>query len=68
MASPGFVVNGKGHPESLNSASHGDGRVMSRTQASTTFQWKKVNAFLRIGEINSQPWLAEIIGSDSNHS
>jgi tRNA-splicing ligase RtcB len=47
MASPGFVVSGKGNPESLNSASHGAGRVMSRTQANKTFDWKKVNAFLR---------------------
>jgi tRNA-splicing ligase RtcB len=47
MASPGFVVSGKGNAESLNSASHGAGRVMSRTQASKTFNWKKVNAFLR---------------------
>lgn len=47
MASPGFVVSGKGNAESLNSASHGAGRVMSRTQASKTFDWKKVNAFLR---------------------
>jgi len=47
MASPGFVVSGKGNPESLNSASHGAGRVMSRTQATRTFNWKKVNAFLR---------------------
>ena len=45
MASPGFVVSGKGNPESLNSASHGAGRVMSRTQANKTFEWKKVNAF-----------------------
>jgi tRNA-splicing ligase RtcB len=47
MASPGFVVSGKGNAESLNSASHGAGRVMSRTQANKTFNWKKVNAFLR---------------------
>jgi tRNA-splicing ligase RtcB (3'-phosphate/5'-hydroxy nucleic acid ligase) len=47
MASPGFVVSGKGNPESLNSAAHGAGRVMSRTQATKTFEWKKVNAFLR---------------------
>src|SRR5207248_1806265 len=47
MASPGFVVRGKGEPESLTSASHGAGRVMSRSQASKTFNWKKVNAFLR---------------------
>jgi len=47
MASPGFVVSGKGNAESLNSASHGAGRVMSRTQANKTFEWRKVNAFLR---------------------
>lgn len=47
MASPGFVVAGKGNPQSLNSAAHGAGRLMSRTQASRTFNWKKVNAFLR---------------------
>jgi tRNA-splicing ligase RtcB len=47
MASPGFVVRGKGNAESLNSASHGAGRVMSRTQAMKTFNWKEVNAFLR---------------------
>jgi tRNA-splicing ligase RtcB len=47
MASPGFVVSGKGNAESLNSASHGAGRLMSRTQANKTFNWKKVNAFLR---------------------
>ena len=29
MASPGFVVSGKGNAESLNSASHGAGRVMN---------------------------------------
>jgi tRNA-splicing ligase RtcB len=47
MASPGFVVRGKGNPESLDSASHGAGRVMSRTRASQTFHWKEVNQFLR---------------------
>jgi tRNA-splicing ligase RtcB len=47
MASPGFVVSGKGNAESLNSAAHGAGRVMSRTQATKTFNWKKVNEFLR---------------------
>ena len=33
MASPGYLVRGKGQPESLNSAAHGAGRCMSRTQA-----------------------------------
>ena len=47
MASPGFVVRGKGNSESLNSCSHGAGRVMSRTQANKTFNWKEVNRFLK---------------------
>jgi len=47
MASPGFVVSGKGHPESLNSASHGAGRVMSRKAANEKFNWKDVKRLLR---------------------
>jgi len=38
MATPGFIVRGKGNPESLHSASHGAGRVMSRTKARETFR------------------------------
>lgn len=33
MTAPGFVVRGKGNPKSLNSASHGAGRRLSRTRA-----------------------------------
>jgi tRNA-splicing ligase RtcB (3'-phosphate/5'-hydroxy nucleic acid ligase) len=33
MAAPGYVVRGRGVGESLNSASHGAGRAMSRKQA-----------------------------------
>lgn len=47
MASPGFVVRGKGNAEALNSAAHGAGRVMSRSQAVKTFNWKDVNQLLR---------------------
>lgn len=47
MATPGFLVRGKGSAESLASASHGAGRVMSRTRANETFNWKEVNQFLR---------------------
>lgn len=36
MTAPGFIVRGKGVADSLNSASHGAGRVMSRTQAERT--------------------------------
>lgn len=39
MADPAFVVRGKGKIESLRSASHGAGRVMSRTQALKKFNW-----------------------------
>jgi tRNA-splicing ligase RtcB (3'-phosphate/5'-hydroxy nucleic acid ligase) len=42
MATPGFVVRGKGKAESLNSASHGAGRVMSRTKAMQSFAWSNV--------------------------
>jgi len=47
MATPGFVVRGKGNAESLNSASHGAGRVMSRTQANKSMSWKDANRFLK---------------------
>jgi tRNA-splicing ligase RtcB (3'-phosphate/5'-hydroxy nucleic acid ligase) len=47
MASPGFVVSGQGNPASLNSASHGAGRIMSRTAALRKFNWKDVKHFLR---------------------
>ncbi len=42
MASPGYAVSGKGKPESLDSASHGAGRVMSRTKAMQSFTWSGV--------------------------
>jgi tRNA-splicing ligase RtcB len=47
MASPGFIVRGRGCAQSLNSAAHGAGRVMSRTKALETFDWKNVNRLLR---------------------
>jgi tRNA-splicing ligase RtcB len=47
MATPGFVVSGKGNAESLNSASHGAGRMMSRKAANEKFNWKDVNRLLR---------------------
>jgi len=42
MASPGFVVRGRGNEESLNSASHGAGRAMSRTAAKQKYRWSHV--------------------------
>jgi tRNA-splicing ligase RtcB len=46
MASPGYVVRGKGSPESLESASHGAGRVMSRTKALQSFTWSATKKLL----------------------
>jgi len=39
MATPGYVIVGKGNADSLNSASHGAGRRMSRKAAKRQFDW-----------------------------
>jgi tRNA-splicing ligase RtcB len=46
MASPGYVVRGKGSAESLHSASHGAGRLMSRTKAMHSFTWSGTRKLL----------------------
>jgi tRNA-splicing ligase RtcB (3'-phosphate/5'-hydroxy nucleic acid ligase) len=46
MASPGYVVRGKGSAASLRSASHGAGRVMSRTKAMQSFTWSATRQLL----------------------
>jgi tRNA-splicing ligase RtcB (3'-phosphate/5'-hydroxy nucleic acid ligase) len=56
MATPGFIVRGKGDAQSINSASHGAGRTMSRTKAKQTIPLKEVNAFLTQAGV-------EVIGS-----
>jgi tRNA-splicing ligase RtcB len=40
MTAPGFIVKGKGNIASLHSASHGAGRVMSRSMAKQNFTGK----------------------------
>jgi tRNA-splicing ligase RtcB len=47
MGTPGYVVRGKGMAASLNSASHGAGRSMSRTKAKEMFTWAAAQRFLR---------------------
>lgn len=42
MATPGFVVRGKGNASSLESASHGAGRRMSRTAAKQKYTWNSL--------------------------
>lgn len=46
MSTPGFVVRGKGDAASINSASHGAGRVMSRSAAFKTIKRDAVQAEL----------------------
>jgi tRNA-splicing ligase RtcB len=56
MASPGFIVRGKGEASSINSASHGAGRIMSRTKAKQSLSKDSVINLLRNAGV-------ELIGS-----
>ncbi len=47
MASPAYVVRGRGNPASLHSSSHGAGRVMSRTRAKQSFTWSGTRKLLK---------------------
>jgi tRNA-splicing ligase RtcB len=47
MATPGFLVRGKGEVSAVHSASHGAGRQLSRTQATKTFKRNEINKMLR---------------------
>ncbi len=42
MADPAYIVRGRGNPQSLDSASHGAGRRMSRTKARDMFRFQTV--------------------------
>ncbi|MCE5294762.1 MAG: RtcB family protein, partial [Chlamydiales bacterium] len=46
MADTGYIVSGKGNPESLHSASHGGGRLMSRRNAIKTISAHDQAAYL----------------------
>ncbi len=46
MTAPGFIVSGKGSDHSLQSASHGAGRVMSRRQAKESIPKKEFRQHL----------------------
>jgi tRNA-splicing ligase RtcB len=61
MSQPGYVIRGKANPESLSSASHGAGRVMSRTKAFTTTTRSQMNKILEDNGI-------QLIGGDLDES
>jgi tRNA-splicing ligase RtcB len=47
MTLPGFIVRGRGDESSINSASHGAGRLMSRTKAKQSVTWNSVKQLLQ---------------------
>lgn len=61
MTAPAFIVKGKGAAESLNSASHGAGRKMSRTKAKSTFTRSDMNQYLKKQQV-------ELIGAGLDES
>jgi len=61
MVSPAFIVSGKGKEESLNSASHGAGRRLSRRKAKQTFTRTQLNEILKKEEV-------ELIGGATDES
>jgi tRNA-splicing ligase RtcB len=47
MTAPGFLVRGRGEPDSIQSAAHGAGRRMSRTQAKQSVSEGELRRLLR---------------------
>jgi tRNA-splicing ligase RtcB (3'-phosphate/5'-hydroxy nucleic acid ligase) len=61
MSQPGYVIRGKGNAASINSASHGAGRVMSRNKAFASTTRSEMNKILKDEGI-------ELIGGDLDES
>lgn len=51
MTAPGYIVRGLGNAESLNSASHGAGRLYSRKKCKETFTKSAVKKELKIHDV-----------------
>ena len=47
MASPAFIVRGRGNEESLRSAAHGAGRVISRRKAKKVFSESQMKSYIQ---------------------
>lgn len=52
MTAPGYIVEGLGNESSLNSASHGAGRVLSRSKCKTTFTRNDIKNVLKQNGVN----------------
>jgi tRNA-splicing ligase RtcB len=61
MVAPAFIVSGKGKDDSLNSASHGAGRQISRRKAKKTFTRENMNRLLKKHNV-------ELIGGATDES
>lgn len=61
MVAPAFIVSGKGMEDSLNSASHGAGRLISRRKAKKTFTRETMNRLLKKHDV-------ELIGGAPDES
>jgi tRNA-splicing ligase RtcB len=61
MTAPGFIVRGKGEALSISSASHGAGRLMSRTKAKQLVSSKEMKHYLEKHNV-------ELIGGDVDES
>lgn len=51
MATKAYIVTGNGNPDSINSASHGSGRAMSRSKAIKTIKQEDINKMLRDNKV-----------------
>lgn len=47
MTAPGFIVRGKGHADAVNSASHGAGRILSRSKAKKSISSRELTEKLK---------------------
>jgi tRNA-splicing ligase RtcB len=61
MASPAFIVAGKGNEDSLQSAAHGAGRLMSRNQAKKSFTESQLKKYLAEQQV-------ELLGGGTDES
>lgn len=52
MVHPGFIVRGKGNPLAISSASHGAGRVMSRTKAKNSTTQHELKKILKAHQVD----------------
>ncbi|MCY1489661.1 RNA-splicing ligase RtcB [compost metagenome] len=51
MTALGYIVRGKGNAESLNSASHGAGRLFSRAKCKSTFTQSEIKKVLQANDV-----------------